>query len=153
MKKWTSAIGIMPCFTLDVSSSGQLLIDVHVTSGDAKQVALGDANRFRALVDTGANCSCVTERLARKLNLTSVGKTETTAALNRGEVRVYQVGVHIPSPLAHPDGSQEMVSRNFSSVKVLEMSSLQESFDLLIGMDIISTGGLHVSNGHFTFCI
>ena len=144
----------MPCFTLPVSPGGQLLIDAHVTPGGVESAALTDANRFRALVDTGATGTCVTDRLARKLDLTKIGKIETTAALNRGEVPLYQVCIHIPAPVAQLDGAREgFVFRHFAPVRVSEMSSLQEIFDLLIGMDIISAGSLHVSDGHFTFCI
>ena len=144
----------MPCFTLPVSAAGQLLIDVLVTPGDVARVPQGDANRFRALVDTGATGTCVTERLARKLNLEDAGTVETITALHRGETPVYHVCVHIPSPVAKSDGSgEELVFRSFAPVQASEIPPLHENFDLVIGMDIISAGSLHVSDGHFTFCI
>ncbi len=161
----------MPCFTAHIDASGQLLANVWVTDSakgedalnpiladfDPEKLDAHDVRYCRAILDTGANRSCITERLAESLNLNIYGVEGMASVSESTEANLYRVNVHVPfSGKTKNLGDkivQEISVSNWMDVRVLGIPGIEESFDVLLGIDFIRQGALHVSGGHFTFCI
>ena len=48
---------------------------------------------------------------------------------------------------------QNVMPSNSLDMRVFGIPGIGESYDVLLGIDFIRHGALHVSGGHFTFCI
>lgn len=145
----------MPCFTAPVRNN-QILMNVFITAfvpgGGDGAVAIDAENSFGALVDTGATKSCISPRAAQKAGIASVGKGEMHTAGGLVPANVYDINLHIPVVVGITKEDKQTVSlKNFLEMRVGE-ASMPEHFDVLLGMDVIMGGGLHVSGGSFTFC-
>jgi hypothetical protein len=98
----------------------------------------GGSNRqgikITALWDTGATGSAITPDLAKKMNLVPVNRVKVTGVNNTSIVDVAKVSIGLP---------------NFVMVKEVNVMicSLNQGFDLIIGMDIILLGDFSISNG------
>jgi len=87
---------------------------------------------FIGLWDTGATGSVISENVVKKLGLTPISKAKVFHADGTSIVNVYAINLFLPNQVA------------FKFIKVTE-GKLQ-GFDLLIGMDIITTGDFSISN-------
>ena len=95
--------------------------------------------RFKAIWDTGATASVITQKIVDALKLVPTGMTQVHHAHGKTMAEVYLVNVGLPNRVA------------FSGVRVTKGDLA--SCDVLIGMDIISQGDFAVSNhqGKTTF--
>ena len=160
----------MPCFTAPVKS-GQLLINVLVTDAmqgerDIQKVfTLTDLNDTAlreqgvkpccALLDTGASNSCITQRLAEFLDLNIQGKRQIASVSESTNANLYRVNIHFPisKNIMNDDKViQEINITNWLNVQAFGIPGISEEFDVLLGVDVILQGALHVSGGQFTFC-
>ncbi len=90
---------------------------------------------IKALWDTGATHSAISDRLAKILQLSSEDFVEVSTALGILEVPVYSVRVTFPNQLI------------FEDVEVAQFICADiEECDLIIGMDIITQGDLSITN-------
>ena len=160
----------MPCFTANINTNGQLLADVWVTdsaqSNEEFQRILADLRpdnldppgmkRCRALLDTGANKSCITERLAKSLDLNIQGAATISSVSESVNVNLYRVNIHMPFPgsVTQREGAlvQNLQLTNWQGVQVFGIAGIDKSHDVLLGIDFIRQGALHVSGIQFTFC-
>ena len=146
----------MPCFTASVSNA-QILMGVFITApgGGAAPAPIDEANAFRALVDTGATISCISERAAKQIGIAPVEKGGINTVGGVVDTDVYQINLHIPvkNPAAKQDESAlDITLKNFSKMTVYKADTM-DHFDMILGMDVIMAGsGLHVSGNSFTFC-
>ena len=94
---------------------------------------------FKAIWDTGATASVITQKIVDALHLVPTGMTQVHHAHGKTMAEVYLVNVGLPNRVA------------FSGVRVTKGDLA--SCDVLIGMDIISQGDFAVSNhqGKTTF--
>ena len=90
------------------------------------------AKTVRALLDTGATCSCVTENLARELKLVKAGNITIKSATDTRLVPCYAVKLILPNSITEIAAVVEIVK--------------SDDTDIIIGMDIISKGDFAVSN-------
>lgn len=129
----------MPHFTLQVGPSGPIL-QAFVTASQPRVAALQAAGQaapppvlIRALVDTGANCTCVDPSVLSTLSLTPTGKakvnTPTTGATPI-ETDQYDIGLLIPSPTGPP-----LVLPTIPAVASELL--IAQGFHALIGRDIL----------------
>jgi predicted aspartyl protease len=95
--------------------------------------------QFIGLWDTGATGTVISKAVIEKLNLLPIGKSKVFHANGESIVNVYAINLFLPNQVA------------FQFVKVTE--GVLNGFDLLIGMDIITTGDFSISNvgGRTTF--
>ena len=86
--------------------------------------------KFGCLIDTGASRSCVSERLAEKLKLKSLGAIQILTASEKVRMKIYSVTLIIP-----------MVNsfRIFEKIEVAEYGG-GKSHDVLLGRDILMKG-------------
>lgn len=92
------------------------------------------AIKVKALIDTGANGTCISHRLASACQLEPVSAMKIVAANGEGIVPVYKASVKLPTGTA------------FENVLVTEVSG-SPHFDVIIGMDILSKCDIALSSG------
>ena len=98
---------------------------------------------FEAVWDTGATNSVISNNVISKLSLVPTGKTDVRTAAGTIEKNTYIVDIKLPNKIA------------FKDLMVTD-GDLGSQFDVLVGMDIISSGDFSISNTSnntiFTFC-
>jgi hypothetical protein len=90
--------------------------------------------KTRALWDTGATHSVITEATAKSLTLTATGKRLVQHAGGKGDFNTHVVNFYLPNQVA------------IAGVLVSECPDNDGSFGAIIGMDIIMGGDLSISN-------
>ena len=94
----------------------------------------------KAIWDTGASATVVTEKIVKAAGLKPIGMTMTRGVHGEKMANVYMVALHLPNNVV------------FNALRVTE-GDLGPDADVLIGMDVISAGDFAVSNhkGSSTF--
>lgn len=135
----------MPHFSIQIGLSGPLF-DAWVGVSQARQDALKSANqpippleKVRALLDTGASCTCIDPSVLTALGISPTGTTQMNTPstgdkpqdVNTYDVSIYIVGA-TPPPLS------------LRTVAVAETLLLkQQGFHALIGRDILEAFVIH----------
>ena len=133
----------------------------------SKQPIYHGVTPYRALIDTGATFTMISQRVASGLNLEPVGSEQVWGVNGPNWVLTYLFHVGFldstyQSPDNH-DGDQHVMERGSTEISKYHIYGTpiiggelkdETSFDVLLGMDIISTGELIFrKNGTFTFFI
>ncbi|MES2386692.1 MAG: aspartyl protease family protein [Bacteroidota bacterium] len=124
-------------FTFRTNASS-VLTDVNVTSAFKRKAGGKADSTVKALWDTGSNYSCISQRLANALNLSLFGKTDVINSTGQTERDMYYVHIGIPGTSVLFYG---MLVTAFSNQYINE----SDSFDIIIGMDIITRGDFAVT--------
>ena len=99
---------------------------------------------FKAVWDTGATNSVITENVVKKVPLVPTGIIDTYGVHGKGKVNTYIVDIGLPNRVC------------ITNVQVSE-GKLMGDVDVLIGMDIIQLGDFAISNSEgkttFSYCI
>jgi len=90
--------------------------------------------RVKALWDTGATGSVITEATAKSLNLQPISKVKVSHAGGESIQSVYLVNIYLPNNLI------------VQNVRVTECQDTTGKFGLIIGMDIITLGDFAITN-------
>ena len=85
--------------------------------------------KVKALIDTGANSTCISHRLASACNLERISVMKIVSAQGTGLAPVYKADIKLPCGTL------------FQDVLVTEVAG-SENFDIIIGMDILSQGDI-----------
>ena len=132
----------------------------------SKKPILKGLTPYRALIDTGASCTMIAARLATELNLEPVGSEEVCGLGGTEWVITYLFHVGFldstyKSSLHSNDGDQHSLEHEAAEVNKYHIYTQpitggelrhETSFDVLLGMDIISTGQLRFEkDGTFSF--
>ena len=148
----------MPCFSKKINQL-QPICDIFIgqefSHNSKKQIEYIEKiqkKSYKALIDTGATASCITEKIANELNLFPFSKREVSNTTGTHASNIYKVCFILPIDLVN----RNTVSRNlnpFVNIEVIGIMGGNQNFDAIIGMDIISKGSLHITNGVYTFCV
>ena len=111
---------------------------------------------FRALIDTGAQRTCISKRAVDALQLLLTSKAQMISASGTHEANLYRAGILIPIDDHIPVTEQSGESKyqiNLSlfgkhNMLVSEFSA-PENFDVLLGMDILARCILLVAHDEF----
>lgn len=95
----------------------------------------------KAIWDTGSAISCISERLAKKMNLKPDDIGIGITASGQKEVPYYRLDVYLSDKIV------------FKDLKVICFPLQNHDVDFLIGMDIISQGNLIISNENNKTCV
>jgi len=101
-----------------------------LTSLEIAQIQ-GEFHSFDAIWDTGASCSIITEKVIDKLGLLLIGETTIQGVTGSKKVNRYAVEFLLPN-----DCSIKLMANGCSEIL---------GCDVLIGMDIISTGDFAIT--------
>lgn len=86
----------------------------------------------KAVWDTGATCSCISQEIVESLNLSKIDQVINYTANGTRVAGVYLVNVYLPNGVV------------FSPIRVIDAEIL--GADILIGMDVINNGDLAITN-------
>ena len=89
--------------------------------------------KTKALIDTGSNSSCISERLATACRLKPISALKMISAHGMSIAQIYEVSFILPGNI------------KFDSIPVVEVTG-SKSFDVIIGMDILSKGDFAFSS-------
>jgi len=130
----------MEAFTSTYSKLSRVLInDVIITKEITPKVSgtldIRDFNgkKYKAIWDTGATGSVITEKIVKELDLIPTGMTKVSTASGERDVNTYIVSIWLPNNVV------------VGNVKVTEGIVHGES-EVLIGMDIITKGDFAITN-------
>jgi hypothetical protein len=117
----------------------------HTKLSVSKELLVGssgnpDTKGMQAIWDTGASGSCITSKVVKELGLIPYSKLRVLTASGEVFQNVYKVCFHLPHD----------VSINLT---VTEVPGLQNKFDALVGMNIISMGDFTISNFEGRTCL
>ncbi len=146
----------MPCIWGEHNNS-QIFLDVAIVPVTSNSQRAELPPRFRALLDTGAQLTCITSAVATKMGLSSIGMIPIQGAsgVQSHNSYLFQVGLFRDILVAGNDEnlvSQRKLSTLNKDITGAEFNSMAGEFDVLLGMDVISTGSLKVEgNGTFSF--
>lgn len=113
---------------------GSLVNQVHIMPVSADgTVHPPNGAPLRAVWDTGASHSTVTQRVVDDYGLIQTGRARTQTANGPSDVNTYLVDLFLPNKVA------------ITGLRVNDMTTI-EGTDMLIGMDVISQGDFSVTN-------
>ncbi len=143
----------MPSFK-GIVDNGQCFITVHVHPPQSQRQK--ESRAFRAIIDTGAQRTCISQRVISALDLLSESKVKMKSTTGTSAVNQYQLGIFIPiekqTPVGIIDGKiniqREIALLGSSSTVVMEFKA-PDNFDVIIGMDMLSDCNLFVAHGEF----
>ena len=109
---------------------------------------------FRALIDTGAQSTCVTQAVAEQVGLTPIGKVPIrgVSGLSYHNNYLFKVGFAFGAA-----GEQNVVTPSHvhivdQIIQGAELNIRSDRFDVLLGMDIIGSGSLKIDgDGSFSY--
>src|ERR1700730_6429507 len=157
----------MPCLWGSHNNS-QVFLDVgivdpatiNVTGMGRFGAGAPPPHMFKALVDTGAQSTMISTNVVRTLNLTPVGKIPIQGVSHSVQHHNgYLFHVAFLFPMLGTIGlrgaaGQMYIYINQKRIYGGELTLTGAGFDVLLGMDIISTGSLKIEgNGTFSFSI
>jgi hypothetical protein len=158
----------MPCIWGQHNSS-QLFCPVAILPVNAQFAQhggfyAGPSHTANALIDTGATTTGLTTSLIAKLNMQPVGKIPIHGAggvqhhnanlFYVGFVFLFPPGAALPSNLPPLQPGQQPMQLHVLQkvIQGCEIHAANAPFEVLLGMDVISTGSLVVQgNGSFSF--
>ncbi|MBA7524908.1 hypothetical protein ES705_17053 [subsurface metagenome] len=130
----------MKAFTSTYPKLSRVLInDVMITKAisltKSSNIKIEDYNfkKYKAIWDTGATGSVITEKVVEELDLKPTGMVIVSTASGETIANTYIVNIWLPNKVV------------FDELKVTE-GKLQGKNEVLIGMDIISSGDFAVTN-------
>jgi len=122
------------------------ILDAYIGASQARIAALTTAKqpiplmeKVRALLDTGASCTCVDSTVLSKLAIPATGTTSinsTTTGATPQVVNLYDVGILIPGAISPSGATSPPLFLN--TVAVAESPLLKHGFQALIGRDILA---------------
>jgi hypothetical protein len=151
----------MPCIWGKHNQSQAFLNVAVFDAGIVERVStsqLGDDFKmhvFKALIDTGAQATCITSSAAEKVGLIPVGKVPIrgVSGLQYHNNYLFKVGFAFGTV----EGANEVRDANVhvfaKPIEGAELNFSNSKFDVLLGMDIISMGSLKIDgDGSFSYC-
>lgn len=129
----------MPHFTIPVGPNGPI-VKAYIAVSSARRKVLTDAGQpipapisVDALLDTGANCTCVDESVLVQLSLTPTGSVDVatpTTGATPAQKDQYDIALIIP------DGGTPLVMETIPVVAADLLVS--QGFQVLVGRDILN---------------
>ena len=151
----------MPCIWGKHDQS-QVFVNVAIfDAGVEERVTakkIGDAfpmHVFRALIDTGAQATCITSAAAEKVGLMPIGKVPIrgVSGLQYHNNYLFKVGFAFGTIAPEENVRDAKVHIFAKPIEGAELNFSSSKFDVLLGMDIISIGSLKIDgDGSFSFC-
>jgi hypothetical protein len=110
---------------------------------------------FKALFDTGAQITCISQRVAAKLGLVPRGRGNIVSASETTETNIYLF--RIGFWLSMQPGLQRTISGAMASFGVFEGLEIHaepdDDVDALIGMDVLARGNFTIGfDGRYMLC-
>jgi hypothetical protein len=129
---------------------------MEVTPGvSGPHMPVGNLFAFTALIDTGAQSTCISPRVATTIGLLPLGKTQIfgVSGVSYHNYYLFQIGFPLAAVAAGAQQLQASVAIFGTPIQGAELALPgQGRFDVLLGMDVIGEGSLAVEgSGTFSF--
>lgn len=159
----------MPCFSGEIVNN-QIIIPCIVAKAGKSPKEKSTLQHCKALVDTGANASCISDKLASEMGLASKRWEPMVGVHGTSKTRVYTVWIWFETKISFsgktaivpPDevgkGIPDKSIGRYMVGGELEVGELQwedgDNYDVLLGMDIIKELTLIIrqNENSFTIC-
>ncbi len=156
----------MPCFKGNVHNK-QIIIHVLIKGADSvsddvehNALVLEDKNSYTALVDTGAQSSCINEKVVDTLDLQQMGSRPIEGVNGISHNPTYVIDLFIPIFSVNREVEEEQIveTRRLLSIKgwkeymVSQFIMKSNNFDVILGMDILKDFSFYMHNNEFTIC-
>lgn len=129
----------------------QILLTAHVamSSGNSHQGA--DAVPFRALLDTGATITSVSRQVVNILRLAPDSWRPVTGVHGTVTTPTYSINIAVPitEPVSGPDGERPHTFSRGANLEVALLKIQPETFDVLLGMDLLESFHLTIYADQF----
>lgn len=131
---------LISAFTYKANGQANVLLSDVKVSAHKELVPEAILADFKAIWDTGATNTAISERVVKQCNLKPISKGTSNTANGQRVVNIYLIDLYLPNNVI------------IGGVKASEFTAVEGS-DLLIGMDVIGMGDLAISNymGKTTF--
>lgn len=144
----------MPCIWLNHNRK-QLFLDVAIVSPASfdtlrRTGQLDELKAFRALIDTGATSTCISETVAEEVGLEPLGKVPVTGVAGVAYHNNYSFHVGFFQARRvelSDDGSEKLKGESHflaDEIQGIELMVESSGFHVLLGMDVLSSGSLAV---------
>ena len=149
----------MPCIAGQYDPAIGLLINILIFSVDNKPKGghLKNPPIYKALIDTGASCTCISPKVISDNKLVPHTKITMISASGNQDVNAYMF--HVSIPLLNvgsvpPSGQVGGQIHTFNDpLQGMELVNPTGRFDVLLGMDILKRCSFKVEfNGTFSLC-
>lgn len=122
-------------------------MDVHVSKPQLEQEK-NDVAMFRALVDTGATITSISQKVVDTLSLIPDGWKYVTGVHGSSQNPTYTVALSVPiSELV--DGGDELTFSRGRNLDAALLAFQPSEFDVLLGMDLLEGFHLTIFREHF----
>lgn len=135
-----SVSGVMAFTARANGRLSSLRTDVEVWPAFKPGSSAPPSRPYKAIYDTGATGSAISEKVARELGLVSIGLASVHTAKGVHECETYLVNIGLPNRVLFP-------------MLRVSTAELPADVDMLVGMDIICSGDFAITNhaGKTTF--
>ena len=139
----------MPTLVVPVEDNRVLLrVSVAVPSGSGHP----ESHEYEALVDTGAQCTMVSQKVVDEVGATQIGVLPFMPASGQPQMAaVFELSVHAVISESGPDGSPLFSFSRGGTVPVLLLPFYPGDYDVLLGMDILTK--YHITMWDDTFVL
>ncbi|MGH6838114.1 MAG: aspartyl protease family protein [Methylocella sp.] len=148
----------MPCLSIQYNPKIGPIIQVLVWKpGFAPPQGTGaapmQASTYNALIDTGASCSCVSDKVIKTEGLVPSGKQQVSGLHGSRPTNAYRFQLVIPFIQSQHVGGQvtaNVLLFNINGIEFVPMPNI----DVLVGRDILCTGTFTMAfDGHATLSL
>jgi predicted aspartyl protease len=145
----------MPSISITYNPSVGPLIQVAIWAPNYRPAQPSSAsplqmNMYAALVDTGASCTCISQKVIQDIGLNPIGKQQVGHAQGISAANSYQFQVVFAFPQSQ--GPTGTIQANLMAHLVMGVEFLPQpgsTFDVLLGRDVICKGNFSMSfDGH-----
>ena len=140
---------IMPCISGSFAKDG-LTMEVGVLPhGEPVGTSL---KLFKALIDTGASRTCISDRLVSLYRFAPTGDATMNHAWGSNHAYTYLFNMFVPTRVEAGVRGESSGDVSMFTLEGLSFKATSD-FDILIGRDFLCKGSLSLSfDGHFTLC-
>ena len=146
----------MPRFRSNLDKNDQPLCKIMVYPFFIRQPKEG-AQKYHAclaLIDTGANRSCITDKLAKELKLSPISVESVNNTTGIHTTNVYRINILVASYNVNHQQKEDLSVKNFLGVNVMEIKHMDNNkFQCILGMDIIKQGHLTFFDNSYVFSL
>lgn len=148
----------MPCLSITYNPKVGPLIQVMIwkvgaTPASGSPTQPSSATTYQALIDSGASCSCVSDKVIKAEGLVPSGKQPVGGVHGNQATNAYQFILGIPFVQSQHVGgaiAANVIGFPINGVEFVPMPG----FDVLLGRDVICRGSLTMTfDGHATLCL
>ena len=134
----------MPCLSSTFDPAVGPVIQVGITpAATIKAVAQAGTpiSAYIALIDTGADITCISAKVASQRGLRPIGKRRMGGSTGVGDVNTYIVDIGFPFGKVPTTGPPTSLKAYIvEKLQVMEYVGAHPKFDVLIGRDVICQG-------------